>query len=450
MPLIVRRCSLLTVFLLVSCVAIGEERSQTDWAVLSAKGLDALLLLGAASGDPLQAEHHAEAVDWVRDRMSQEGLDALDGIHRVAREERQIPAGPLMALLFSAGSITSLDEVMESARNPEAIMRPAFEASEHWEDEDQWSSFREVIDYALIGLEELDAMHFGSWYAEVHAKKVNLAVEENREILADYDLIREQQRLLGRPLDARLTVFVVRFAQPYGIRILGQQFITDFSYPKRFHLRVAAHEMFHPPFDMSDQTMWDALSDLESSDWVQAILEHSNPDYGYTSFQALVNEGSAQALDQIVAERLGFAQLPGERWREADGGMHMLAAAFYHAMSEDGFDESGGVYGEWLRGAIERGLLSPETARQRAVEIVGHKVLDSWESKGVAPSGAGAQQSAERFELEVGEGVVVRGQVDLPERAGESPAPAVVMVGGRRLYLTLTCLETAGFLRRRA
>jgi hypothetical protein len=154
--------------------------------------------------------------------------------------------------------------------------------------------------------------------------------------------------------------------------------LNNHDYPLDSQLRVAAHEMFHPPFDLDDEGMWDALSDLKDDAWVQAIIEESNPAYGYSSFEGIVNEGSAQALDQIVAERLGFAQDPGERWRSADGGMHMLAAAFYHALKEEEFEKTGGEYAQWLMSALERGLLRPDSVRQRAAEIVGDQAVQRW------------------------------------------------------------------------
>lgn len=92
----------------------------------------------------------------------------------------------------------------------------------------------------------------------------------------------------------------------------------------------------------------------------------------------MVNEDSTQALDQIVAERLGFARDPALRWQHSDDGMHMLAAALYHAMKEDGFDQRGGRYHDWLVSALDRGLLTPEDVRRRAAEIVGQAAVDKW------------------------------------------------------------------------
>ncbi len=58
----------------------------------------------------------------------------------------------------------------------------------------------------------------------------------------------------------------------------------------------------------------------------------------------------------------------------------MLAAALYHALMEDGFDETGGVYAEWLKNALDEGRLTPARARKRAIEIVGEKAVKTWDT----------------------------------------------------------------------
>ena len=56
----------------------------------------------------------------------------------------------------------------------------------------------------------------------------------------------------------------------------------------------------------------------------------------------------------------------------------MFAAALYHAMKEDGFAETGGVYEDWLKSALQRDLLSPENVRRRAAEVVGEDMVNTW------------------------------------------------------------------------
>lgn len=349
----------------------------TQWRVHNAEGLDALLLIGAASGDRLQAEYYADDIAWVRRTFSLAGLAALDRLDHTIRASQGGLVGPQLALIFSAAPINTLADVAASARDPEGRLRPAFAASLYWSAE-QWPGLVARMPDVLTALSELERNGFHERWLREWKPAIDAAVETDARELRRYDVIPQQQRLLGRPLHPAIDVLVVHFSEPYGIKIMGQRFITHHTYPHTLVFQNAAHEMFHPPFDPNDWTLMTRLTTLERDAWVQNIVTGHDPSFGYNSFEGLFDEDSTQALDQIVTERLGTARPPAGRWREADGGMHMMAAALYDAMKEDGFDRRGGVYSEWLKSALDRGLLTPSEVRRRAARVVGAAVVARW------------------------------------------------------------------------
>ena len=143
-------------------------------------------------------------------------------------------------------------------------------------------------------------------------------------------------------------------------------------------LRTAVHEMLHPPFERGDSSVYERLEDLRTDPWMQSILTGHDSAIGYNTFPELLDESATQALDQLIADRMGFEQGPGARWRNADGGMHMLAAAIYQMLVEDRFGQTGGKFAEWFDSAIDRGLLAPAEVRRRAALIVGQEAVDRW------------------------------------------------------------------------
>ena len=136
--------------------------------------------------------------------------------------------------------------------------------------------------------------------------------------------------------------------------------------------------MFHPPFERADASIYARLEELSSDPWMMSIVHDHDPAVGYNSFPELLEESSTQALDQIVLDRIDLGQGPGTRWRNTDGGMHMLAAAIYQMLREDDFHKTGGNYSEWLDSAIERGMFAPEEVRRRAASVVGKKAVNRW------------------------------------------------------------------------
>ena len=354
-----------------------EPEFKTHWKVTAAEGMDAILLIGAASGDVMQSHIYADEIAYVRERFSDHGLAALDRLDVAIRQERGLLTGPSLAYLFSANSVESIEEVIASAEEPVTRLKPGLQTSPHW-DPEQFEFALKLMPEIHTALTALRDIGFSDWYAQTQGQQVESAVESNLAAVSPYDIIPEQERLLGRPLDPTVEIMVVAFAQPYGIRILGQRFVAWYGWDGETQLRIAAHEIFHPPFDLNDEERKALLADLAADPWMVSIVEDHDPKYGYNSFDGVVNEDSTQALDQIVSERLGFAHDPAKRWQHSDGGMHMLAAALYHAMNEDGFAHSGGVYSDWLKSALRRGLLTPESVRRRAAQVVGQEVVDAW------------------------------------------------------------------------
>jgi hypothetical protein len=95
-----------------------------------------------------------------------------------------------------------------------------------------------------------------------------------------------------------------------------------------------------------------------------------------------LDEDAVQALEQVVSERLNFARPASERWRTADDGMHVLAAALYRLMQETGFAANGGTFETWLGTQVTAGHLSPPEVERLAASVVGTELIARWKSLG--------------------------------------------------------------------
>ncbi|WP_370336094.1 hypothetical protein [Parvularcula marina] len=353
------------------------EQEQTQWVVSTSPGLDALLLIGVISGDVLQAPYYAETIGFLREKMPPESVAALDRIDQNLRVEKKRLTGPTLVNFFSAGPTDTLDDVLRSARDPETYLKPGLMAEADWSERNYAAALQIMPDIALA-LEGLKEVGLEEFYAKDTLPRLNEAIAAIEPAVSGYDLIPYHELYLGRDLDPEIELIVVRFAHPYGIRIKGQRFLAVYHLDPDTHLHVAAHEIFHPPFDRQDKELLEKLKPLEEDPWIISIVENRNPAFGYNSFMGLIDEDSTQALDQLLAEHFDFAAEPGPRWSSRDDGMHLLAAALYHAMKEDGFAQTGGVYADWFKSALDRGLLTPEEVRRRAAEVAGQEAVQKW------------------------------------------------------------------------
>lgn len=360
-----------------SAAASLDDRAFTRWNVHPCPGLDAVVFIGALTGNRLQRDHYKSDIKLFRSQFDEDAIEALEHLSELARISGTL-IGPNLALLFSAGPITTLDDVIRSAQQPDARLRPTLEKSQYW-DTREWESFRdETIPDILTVLLALRGAGFESYWRKTAEPKLTLRVDLTREYLQQFDIIPEQERLLGRPLGPEINVLLLYFSKPYGIRVTGQRFASHYSYAVDVQLRMATHEMFHPPFQRGDMSIYAALEELRSDPWMMSILQDHDSALGYNTFPELLDESSTQALDQIVANRMGFGWGPGSRWRTTDEGMHMLAAAIYQMLREDRFDRTGGNYSEWLTSAIDRGLFTPDEVKRRAALVVGQEAVDRW------------------------------------------------------------------------
>ena len=356
---------------------MSASAPTTAWTVRPSPGLEAVLFVGILSGDVLQSEIYSAERDEVWPQLSANVRSAIARLDQGMRFGLKKLTGPVMAHMLSAGGDSTLAAVVAGAKDPERLLEPSLRLAPGWDRGDTRAIF-ELMPHLASALEGLQVFGFEDWYDTRFRPDVEAAADAMQDRLKDHDIIPLQSRLLGRVLSPVIEINPTFFSKPYGISVYGQRFLAHYENDAETQLRIAAHEIFHPPFQRTDQELVAGLADLEADPWMCSIVENHDPAFGYNSFWGIVDEDSTQALDQIVSEQLGVARDPGDRWRKADDGMHLLAAALYHAMAEDGFGDTGGRYADWLKAALDRGMLTPDEVRRRAAAFVGESAVRKW------------------------------------------------------------------------
>lgn len=352
---------------------------RTQWTVSLSEGFDALCFLGPLSGKEFYARYYKNELADILPRMPKPAMDAMASLQAEADQQNHL-LGPGLCTLMSGAPIDTLDAVIAALDAAETAILPTYKASAYW-DQESWDRFiarRPRLRLVLDGLRQ-------AGFVELRKRAMGATAETRlpalRQKLAGYDVIAEQERLLGRPLDASLEIVLLWFNKPHGIRIQGQRFITGITWPDEIVLRNAAHEVLHPPFPMDGPAAKAALAVLEKDALLKRIVAEHNPAFGYNTMEGLLNEDMVEALEQIVSERLGFAAEPAKRWEQADDGMHVLAAGLYGLLKADGYDKTGGNLEAWTTAAAKSGKLSPASLHARAAEVTGRPVDGLWPVK---------------------------------------------------------------------
>ena len=376
----------LSVWIVASLVSIpGPQKGAvsapagTHWEIRTSEGFDALCALHLLSGDAYYLKQYPEdAPAFAAPRYAAARRAALR-LKAAIKDEKGGIVSALLTLIFSGGPDSTLAAILKSAHSPERL-EASFRSSTFW-NEESWTLFQRVRPDVIAALEAMRQARFSEDWQELVGKDASERVAALRAELAEYDVLGEQSRLIGHPLQqGRIEVILLYYSRPHGIRIQGGRFLTNIGYPASIVLRNAAHEPLHPPFDATVPRVAESVAEFARDSLVVRIVRDHNPSFGYNTLGGYVDEDAVQALEQVVSERLGIAIPAAERWRKADDGMHLLAAAIYHLIRETGFAQDGGRFESWFIDAVEAGRLKPAEVERRARAVVGDSAVDRWTS----------------------------------------------------------------------
>jgi hypothetical protein len=108
----------------------SEAGAGTVWYIHPSLGLDAVVFLGVLSGDTPERRISGRGGALPRGLTAEE-LAALDNIGNAGRRLGAL-VGPFYAYLFSVNATDTFDDVLASAQDPEARLRPAHENTPSW------------------------------------------------------------------------------------------------------------------------------------------------------------------------------------------------------------------------------------------------------------------------------------------------------------------------------
>jgi hypothetical protein len=358
--------ALLTVTLLLAALPAhlhaAEQRASfhttTQWDLQPSLTFDAICALNMLSGDPYYLEYYRADYDRLVKQFRPEELAAFANLKRRIKDQNGGIISASLALYFSATDAQSLDDLIRTVQDS-STMRRNLQATTYYSDEG-WKLYESNRPDLEAAFRALKRIHF----EEDWEKNVKPKVEQSRAAIAaklpEYNVIPAVEAVLGSPRPSnKITVYLLYYSQPHGIKITGTRFLTHYSYPFRIVLRNAIHEMMHPPYDLAhDAELRSGLESLKSDAFLMNKVEHHDTSFGYNTLAGLEEEDCVQALEQIIAERFGMGGDPRKYWSQQDDGIHVLAVALYNLMKQQNFDGSHESFSAFLKRQLHSGALS--------------------------------------------------------------------------------------------
>jgi hypothetical protein len=325
-----------------------SSKHSTQWRIEPSFKYDAFCLLNTLTGDPFYLWHYSAAYGKFAPKLTPEAKKAVAHLKKVIKDDGGGIISARLCLLFSAVEDESLDDLLATADHPEKL-RANFAKTPYW-DEEEWRGFESIWGDLRVIFNWYKQIGFDAYWRD---KVRPIAEKKAKEMLAqvsNYDVIPLVEKHLGKPLQSdTITVYMLNYSQPHGIKITGTRFLTDVAWPFEIVVRNSVHEMMHPPYRLEgDKELAAVLDSLRADKFLLDKVEHHNPSFGYNTLEGFVDEDSVQALDQIINEILGVADKPKHRWTQSDGGMHVLAVALYQMMKEENYPSGDKSFRDFL------------------------------------------------------------------------------------------------------
>jgi hypothetical protein len=329
--------------------------TSTDWQLKPSFKYDTLCLLNALSGDPYYLHYYQAEYNRFHPLFAPAEQAAFAQLKNVIKDEGHGIISAKLALYFSAVDDETLPEMIRTAHDS-AAMEAALKQTSYWS-ADGWQNYEAARPALEAALRALDRVGFPAYWKTNAKPKIEKRIAEISPELSKYNIIPVIESYLGFPLPSQtITVYLLAYSEPHGIRITGLRFLTHVSYPFSIVLHNAIHEPMHPPYHADDPKVGEAIDLLGRDPLVVDKVQHHDPSFGYNTTAGYIEEDSVQALEQLVSEKVGVGRNPCEYWKEQDGGMHVLAAAMYTDYKQ-GLSPNPESYSQWFKRSVQDGQL---------------------------------------------------------------------------------------------
>lgn len=332
-------------------------RTMTKWKIEPSFKYDALCFLNVMTADTFYMTYYRKEYDKFKQYLTPETEYSLKNLKKILKNDNGRIVSAYLCLYFSAVKDSTMRQLALRLDNLNDL-KSNFEKTPY-HDEESWKLFESVIPDLKVIFQFLQDIYFESYWENFILPVIEKTISEIEPELPKYDVIKKNEEYLGNKLASdEITVYMLYYSQPHGIKITGTRFLTDVAWPFKIVIRTAAHEMMHPPYDLNNnEKLRNAVESLRKDEFLMDKVENHNPSFGYNTLEGLFEEDCVQALDQLICENLDIARAPKQRWKENDDGIHVFAVALYQVMKEENYNSKNEVFADFLIRMIESGKL---------------------------------------------------------------------------------------------
>jgi hypothetical protein len=322
---------------LIRKTKMTTDVSQTAWQVEPSFKYDVFCFLNSLTGDPFYLPFYQAEYEKFEPKLTSQVRLALKSLKTRLKDEGKTIISAQLCLYYSVVEAETLDQLIEITRD-NTELKKNLRQTIYW-DEKGWQEFDSVKTELVEIFTFLKELNFEDYWRENLLPGLTERIAVLKTELAQYDVVAEVEKKLGAALPSHtIIVYVLYYTKPHGIKITGTRFITSPDWGTNIVVRTAGHEMMHPPFDLANSPeLQQAIENLKQDPFLMQVFDRHDPSFGYNTVEGLLDEDCVQALDQLIAEELGTAAEPRQRWKKSDEGLHVFAACLYSLLKEEGY-----------------------------------------------------------------------------------------------------------------
>ncbi len=338
---------------------VSKTHQVTEWSIVPSLAFDALCFLNVLTGDSFYVDYYKDEYAKFLPKLTPVAKTALANLKRKIKDENQSIISATLCLYFSATDDSTLNDLLATLAES-SKMQAGLKQTPYYSDED-WRLYESVRTDLVTVIQFLREIKFEDYWRTTILPIEKARIDSIGGLLPRYNIIPSIENALGYPLPSnKITVYMLYYAQPHGIKITGMRFLTDVSYPFEIVVRNAVHEMMHPPVpSMDDSTVVAAIDLLSKDEFLMDKVRNHNPSFGYNLLPGFIEEDCVQALEQIIEEQLKIEREPHKRWKQDDDGMHVFAVALYQVMKREHFNDKHETFRDFLIRNIRADNLGP-------------------------------------------------------------------------------------------
>lgn len=171
---------------------------------------------------------------------------------------------------------------------------------------------------------------FLSYWKESCLSEIQQRCEEFNKSASKYSVIDEVNNLLGKGYELSLdtlTLYLCKFAAPYGSRLKNQSFTSDIRWDLHDAVATALHEMIHPPFER------EKIAEIAELLWKDEFMcKADEKQRDYNTPLRFMEENIVEGAHVYLAEKMGVIENPLQYFIDHDRGSHVASVIIYNEL----------------------------------------------------------------------------------------------------------------------